>query len=89
MPVDTKFFDEMSESTGSPRQVYERLAQWLAQVPEGLLASRRSQADLLFRRIGITFAVYGDKDATERLIPFDIIPRGAASRQACCSGLRP
>ncbi len=75
MPVDTKFFDEMSESTGSPRQVYERLAQWLAQVPEGLLASRRSQADLLFRRIGITFAVYGDKDATERLIPFDIVPR--------------
>ncbi len=75
MPVDTKFFDEMSESTGSPRQVYERLAQWLAQVPEGLLASRRAQADLLFRRIGITFAVYGDKDATERLIPFDIVPR--------------
>ena len=37
--------------------------------------ARRSQAELFFRRIGITFAVYGDDEATERLIPFDIIPR--------------
>ena len=29
----------------------------------------------MFRRIGITFGVYGDKDAAERLIPFDIVPR--------------
>lgn len=75
MSVDKRFFDEMSEAAGTPRPVYKRLAEWLAQVPPGLLASRRSQADLLFRRIGITFAVYGDKDATERLIPFDIVPR--------------
>ena len=75
MPADLKFFDEMSEATGSPRHVYRRLAEWLEHVPPGLLASRRAQADLLFRRIGITFAVYGDKDATERLIPFDLVPR--------------
>ena len=75
MPATPTFFDEMSLADGSPRRVYARLADWLAQVPPGLLASRRSQADLLFRRIGITFAVYGDKDATERLIPFDIVPR--------------
>ena len=37
--------------------------------------TRRSQAELFFRRIGITFAVYGDNESTERLIPFDIIPR--------------
>ena len=75
MSVEPRFFDEMSEASGSPRQVYRRLADWLANVPPGLLASRRAQADLLFRRIGITFAVYGDKDSTERLIPFDIVPR--------------
>jgi hypothetical protein len=34
-----------------------------------------SQAEMLFRRIGITFAVYGANESTERLIPFDIIPR--------------
>ena len=75
MPASPTFFDEMSHTDGSPRQVYARLSEWLAQAPPSLLASRRAQADLLFRRIGITFAVYGDKDATERLIPFDIVPR--------------
>ena len=68
-------FDEMTLADGSIRQVYGRVATWLAQSPPELLASRRAQAELLFRRIGITFAVYGDKDAGERLIPFDIIPR--------------
>ncbi|MCB1544934.1 MAG: circularly permuted type 2 ATP-grasp protein, partial [Rhodoblastus sp.] len=59
----------------APRDVYARLARWLQETPPEILASRRAQAELLFRRIGITFAVYGDKDAAERLIPFDIIPR--------------
>jgi uncharacterized circularly permuted ATP-grasp superfamily protein len=68
-------FDEMTRPDGSTRTIYERISQWLAQSPPDLLQSRRSQAELLFRRIGITFAVYGDKDAAERLIPFDIIPR--------------
>ncbi len=75
MAATERFFDEMTRSDGHGRAVYTRLANWLAQVPPGLLASRRSQADLLFRRIGITFAVYGDKEATERLIPFDLVPR--------------
>ena len=71
---DTGFFDEMG-SAATPREVYRRLARFLDETPPDLLASRRAQAELLFRRIGITFAVYGDKDAAERLIPFDIIPR--------------
>jgi uncharacterized circularly permuted ATP-grasp superfamily protein len=71
-----RFFDEMMQSDGAaPRAVYERVNRWLASAPPELLASRRSQAELMFRRIGITFAVYGEKDSTERLIPFDIIPR--------------
>jgi uncharacterized circularly permuted ATP-grasp superfamily protein len=67
-------FDEMGWG-GATREAYVRLARWLETAPAELLASRRRQAELLFRRIGITFAVYGDKESTERLIPFDIIPR--------------
>ena len=69
------FFDEMTRPDQSIRAVYAGLAQWLKDTPAGVLASRREQAEYLFRRIGITFAVYGDKEATERLIPFDILPR--------------
>src|SRR6266702_2415529 len=68
-------FDEMTTETGAPRALYQRIAEWLEKSPPGLLDSRRQQAEMLFRKIGITFAVYGDKDAAERLIPFDIIPR--------------
>ena len=71
---DKGFFDEMGAG-GAPRDVYARLSRWLRETPPEILESRRAQAELLFRRIGITFAVYGDKDAAERLIPFDIIPR--------------
>ncbi|HEY1736052.1 MAG TPA: circularly permuted type 2 ATP-grasp protein [Methylovirgula sp.] len=71
----TRTFDEMTDSDGAVRAIYGKVAQWLADCPAELLASRRAQAELMFRKIGITFAVYGDKDAAERLIPFDIVPR--------------
>jgi uncharacterized circularly permuted ATP-grasp superfamily protein len=78
-PMTARCFDEMigGDSTGqlAPRALYSRIARWLEASPTGLLDSRRQQAEMLFRRIGITFAVYGDKEAAERLIPFDIIPR--------------
>ncbi len=66
------FFDEMGQP---PRDVYRRMAHWLETTPPEVLKSRHEQAEMLFRRIGITFAVYGDKEAAERLIPFDIVPR--------------
>ena len=68
-------FDEMNGIDGTIREAYVGLKQWLDTVPPDHIALRRSQAELFFRRIGITFAVYGDAEATERLIPFDIIPR--------------
>ncbi len=68
-------FDEMTLSDGSVRPAYRKLAEWLAAAPPDLLQYRVKEAELLFRRIGITFAVYGDQQAQERLIPFDIIPR--------------
>ena len=74
---ETPCFDEMTLANGAIRPVYGKIASWLAATPAGVLAARRSQAELLFRRIGITFAVYGEgeQDNSERLIPFDIIPR--------------
>ena len=68
-------FDEMGLETGEPRALYRKVARWLAETPADVLASRRAQAEYMFRRIGITFGVYGDEEAAERLIPFDIIPR--------------
>ncbi len=71
----TTAFDEMRASDGSIRPAYARLAEWLGRVPADVLAYRRREAEFIFRRMGITFAVYGEAEATERLIPFDIIPR--------------
>jgi uncharacterized circularly permuted ATP-grasp superfamily protein len=68
-------FDEMKSYGDGTRALYEKVARWLDETPSDLLASRRAQAEYMFRRIGITFGVYGDKDAAERLIPFDIVPR--------------
>ena len=74
-------FDELAGANGRTRAPYRKLSQWLADTPPELLASRREQAELLFRRIGITFAVYGAQEATERLIPFDILPRILSRRE--------
>src|SRR5215210_4633608 len=70
-------FDEMQgvERGGPVRAAYSELRRWLDETPAEVFDARRSQAELFFRRIGITFAVYGDNESTERLIPFDIIPR--------------
>ncbi|ABM56192.1 circularly permuted type 2 ATP-grasp protein [Verminephrobacter eiseniae] len=61
------------------REHYQRYAQWLDQQPPDLMQARRAEAEMIFRRVGITFAVYGAKDedgaGSERLIPFDLIPR--------------
>jgi uncharacterized circularly permuted ATP-grasp superfamily protein len=68
-------FNEMYRADGASRPGYEFLKRWLETTPAELFAQRRAEAELLFRRIGITFAVYGNADAEERIIPFDIIPR--------------
>jgi len=68
-------FDEMKGTDGALRPAYAELHRWLADVPPDVLDHRRREAEVLFRRIGITFAVYGEADAQERLIPFDVLPR--------------
>ena len=69
------FYDEMYQASGECRPHYQEFARWLAETPKELLAQRRREADLLFHRAGITFTLYGDEQGTERLIPFDTIPR--------------
>jgi uncharacterized circularly permuted ATP-grasp superfamily protein len=68
-------FDEMTGVDGASRPPYGELARWLGEIPSDVLDYRRREAELLFRRIGITFSVYGEADAQERLIPFDVLPR--------------
>ena len=69
------FFDEMNGADGATRAAYAEIAAWLAETPPHTLEAKRQEAERLFRRIGITFAVYTEGGDTERLIPFDIIPR--------------
>jgi uncharacterized circularly permuted ATP-grasp superfamily protein len=74
-------FDEMTGTDGGVRPSYTELKGWLEEIRPDVLDYRRREAELLFRRIGITFAVYGDADSTERLIPFDVIPRILSSAE--------
>lgn len=59
----------------SPREGFEALAQWLQETGADSLRERQGAAEAAFRQLGITFAVYGDDEAAERIIPFDIVPR--------------
>ncbi len=78
-----RFFDEMYDKAGAAsdevRRHYATYDRWLKRQSPDTMALRREEAEMIFRRVGITFAVYGDKDesgaGTERLIPFDLIPR--------------
>ncbi|MBN8777847.1 circularly permuted type 2 ATP-grasp protein [Thiomonas arsenitoxydans] len=70
-----RFYDEMTPADGGVRPHYAQYAHWLAQQPPDTISAKREEAELIFRRVGITFAVYGDEAGTERLIPFDLIPR--------------
>jgi uncharacterized circularly permuted ATP-grasp superfamily protein len=83
MPAPTlttrPMFDEMHATPSSVRAHYQSYSQWLAQQAPNVMHARREEAEMIFRRVGITFAVYGEKDedgaGSERLIPFDLIPR--------------
>src|SRR4051812_40001144 len=78
MPAPSKHYDEMHLAAPGGRGVrdhYRHIVEWLAGMPPERVAEKRREADLLFHRVGITFAVYGDEAGAERLIPFDTIPR--------------
>ena len=68
-------YDEMMQSDGSIRAAYSGYCKWLEEQPPQLLKRKGTEAEAFFRKTGITFNVYGNEDAEERLIPFDMVPR--------------
>lgn len=71
----TMAFDEMYDAAGQVREPYRLIREWIDRSGVDGLAQRMEEAAAIFRRIGITFAVYGEGGDPERLIPFDLIPR--------------
>src|SRR5579863_5256318 len=69
------FFDEMFADDGAPRPHYERIFNEFAAMRLGQFEQRRHLADSAFLLQGITFTVYSDGRGTERLFPFDLVPR--------------
>ena len=76
-------FDEMTGGTGANgvRAPYAGFTDWFEGEDPAELARKATEAETLFRRTGITFAVYGQEEAAERLIPFDLVPRIIASSE--------
>jgi uncharacterized circularly permuted ATP-grasp superfamily protein len=69
------FFDELIEPGGKPRPGAQLLVDKIESLPEGDLALRQKAAEALLLKMGITFNVYGSDEGTEKILPFDIIPR--------------
>jgi uncharacterized circularly permuted ATP-grasp superfamily protein len=69
------FFDEMFEANGTPRKHYERLFERFKDLTLEEFERKRAAVDLSFMRQGITFTVYNDNQGTERIFPFDLMPR--------------
>ena len=70
----TTYFNEMFDE-GTVRDPYARLQDWMQSMPADRRLAKQAEAEELFRRIGITFAVYGEGGDPDRLIPFDMFPR--------------
>ena len=75
MTGSAEFFNEMRESDGSVRPAYGDYCRWFDEQDQKLLRRKHGEAETNFRKTGITFNVYGEDEAEERLIPFDMVPR--------------
>ncbi|MFK7763950.1 MAG: circularly permuted type 2 ATP-grasp protein [Roseobacter sp.] len=80
MNKEDKHFSEMFVSDGV-RSPYQRYESWFAKQDVARLSKKAQEAEAFFRRTGITFNVYGQSDAEERLIPFDLVPRILSSSE--------
>lgn len=74
-------FDEMNGDGSDIRSPYQKINEWIKTSGSALLTQRSTEIETIFRRIGITFAVYGEGGDPERLIPFDIVPRVFANSE--------
>jgi uncharacterized circularly permuted ATP-grasp superfamily protein len=75
------FFDEMYGSGDASRGPYQDYSGWFDRQDPARLRQKSKEAEVFFRRTGITFNVYGQQEANERLLPFDVIPRIIAARE--------
>ncbi|WP_394178296.1 circularly permuted type 2 ATP-grasp protein [Yoonia maritima] len=76
-----KHFDEMLLAEDGVRQPYQKYQEWFSNEDPNRLIKKSKEAEAFFRRTGITFNVYGQAAAQERLIPFDLIPRIISNRE--------
>src|SRR5579859_3277599 len=73
-PLD-QAYDEMRAPSGEVRHQYRALAETLASLPADELQRRKQSAELSFLTQGITFTVYGRDEGTEKIFPYDLLPR--------------
>ncbi len=69
------FYDELVDADGQPRPGARLLVDKIDSLPEGELAMRQKAAEAMLLKMGITFTVYGRQEGTEKIFPFDVIPR--------------
>src|ERR1700741_615065 len=68
-------YDEMFDGVGAAREHYRAIYERLLELPSAELENRQQAADLSFLHQGITFTVYGNDEGTERIFPYDLLPR--------------
>jgi uncharacterized circularly permuted ATP-grasp superfamily protein len=81
MQSQKQMFDEMKGFNGEIREPYNNYCNWIDQEDPARMQRKTAEAEAFFRRTGITFNVYGQQEAAERLIPFDIVPRILSARE--------
>ncbi|MEM7301641.1 MAG: circularly permuted type 2 ATP-grasp protein [Pseudomonadota bacterium] len=74
-------FDEMLSAPQDVRQPYRQYKNWFEREDPTRLTKKSKEAEAFFRRTGITFNVYGEREQQERLIPFDLVPRILSNRE--------
>src|SRR5258708_16492208 len=75
------YFDEMFEAGSEPRAAARALVHLIEAMGDGELLRRQQSAERVLLHMGITFNVYGDSAGTERIFPFDLVPRIVAAAQ--------
>lgn len=78
--LDTAY-DEMFDVNHKPRVQYQPLYERLFELSPATLRQRQQAADLTFLNQGVTFTVYGHQEGTERIFPFDLLPRILTSQE--------
>ena len=69
------FYDELFDENGSPRSGAQLLVQKIKSLSRESLLTKQQAAEIMLLQLGITFAVYGNEEGSEKIFPFDVLPR--------------